>query len=284
VSAAVSRLTASCVAAFVLAGAVQLLAQAGQSPQGPPAGAPQGPPPRGGGPPGGPGRGAPLGPPPSPQAGAPIDLTGYWVSIVNEDWRWRMVTPPVGDFPGIPLNPAAQKVARSWNPSTDGSCQAFGAAALLRMPMRVHITWENDRTLKIETDNGQQTRLLRFDPQGAPKPRSLQGDSLAVWERPVRGRGGFGPPPPGPPPPGGTLKVVTTNLSGGWLRRNGVPYSENATVTEYFDRFPVPNDGEWFSVTTTVEDPTYLINRFVTSSHFRREADGSKWAPKPCRN
>ena len=223
-------------------------------------------------------------PPPSPQKAAPIDLTGYWVSIVNEDWRWRMVTAPVGDFPGIPLNPAGQKLARGWNPASDGSCQAFGAAALLRMPTRVHITWDNDHALKLETDNGQQTRHLPFDRSPArAEVRSLQGRSVAEWVTPARGGFGFGRAF-GPPPPGGSLKVVTNNLSGGWLRRNGVPYSENATVTEYFDRFPVPNDGEWFSVTTVVEDPAYLANRFVTSSHFRREPDASKWNPRACRS
>ena len=256
-----------------------IVAVARPSMQGPPAG---GPPPDQGGR-GGRGRAGAPAPPPSPQAAAPIDLTGYWVSIVNEDWRWRMVTAPVGDFPGIPLNPEGQKVAKSWNPATDGSCLAFGAAALLRLPTRVHITWENDRTLKLETDNGQQTRRLSFDRASAQAvPRSLQGRSVAEWVTPVRA--GFLGRSFGPPPPGGSLKVVTTSLSGGWLRRNGVPYSMNAAVTEYFDRFPVPNDGEWFSVTTVVEDPTYLFNRFVTSSHFRREPDASRWNPRACRS
>jgi hypothetical protein len=84
---------------------------------------------------------------------------------------------------------------------------------------------------------------------------------------------------------GGDLKVVTTDLSPGWLRRNGVPYSEHAQVTEYYDRFPTPDGNEWFVVTTVVHDPTYLrgVGDFVTSSHFRREPDGSKWHPKPCK-
>jgi hypothetical protein len=67
------------------------------------------------------------------------------------------------------------------------------------------------------------------------------------------------------------------------LRRNGVPYRENSVVTEYFDRFPVPNGGEWFVVTTVVDDPTYLLRPFVTSSHFRREPDDPRWQPKPCK-
>lgn len=223
-------------------------------------------------------------PPVTPRASASIDLTGTWVSIVNEDWRWRMVTPPVGDFPGIPLNPAGQKVAQAWDPSRDGSCLAFGAAALLRMPTRVRFTWETDRTLKLETDNGQQTRRLMFGQAAQPTTRTLQGRSAAEWTRTLPPSNPFGLGfPGGPPRPGGALKVVTINLSGGWLRRNGVPYSENAVVTEYFDRFPVPNGGEWFVVTTAVDDPTYLSRSFVTSSHFRREPDDSKWKPRPCR-
>jgi hypothetical protein len=227
----------------------------------------------------------PAPPPATPRAAAAIDLTGTWVSIVNEDWRWRMVTPPAGDFPGIPLNTGGQKIAQAWDPSRDGSCQAFGAAALLRMPTRLRLTWESDTTLKLETDNGQQTRRLIFGQPQRPPTRTLQGQSAAEWIRTMPPSNPFGLAFPGgpPPPPGGALKVVTTNLSGGWLRRNGVPYSENAVVTEYFDRFPVPNGGEWFVVTTVVDDPTYLLRSFVTSSHFRREPDDSKWSPKPCR-
>jgi endogenous inhibitor of DNA gyrase (YacG/DUF329 family) len=95
--------------------------------------------------------------------------------------------------------------------------------------------------------------------------------------------GGFGfAPPSGPRVQGGSLKVVTTNLSGGWLRRNGAPYSAEAVVTEYFDRFPSPNDEEWLVVTTIVDDPAYLNQPYITSSHFKREQDGSKWRPTGC--
>jgi hypothetical protein len=206
------------------------------------------------------------------------------VSIVNEDWRWRMVTPPVGDYPGIPLNPAGQKIARAWDPARDGSCQAFGAAALLRMPTRVRVSWEDDRTLRLETDNGQQVRRLLFGAPQRPAGRTLQGHSTAEWLRTLPPSNPFGLafPAAGPPRPGGSLKVVTMNLSGGWLRRNGVPYSADAVVTEYFDRFPVPNGGEWFVVTTVVEDAAYLTRPFVTSSHFRREPDDSNWMPRSC--
>ena len=234
---------------------------------------------------GGPGQpGRAGGPPPTPRAAASIDLAGMWVSIVDEDWRWRMVTAAPGDFPGIPLNPAGRAIAESWDPKTDGSCKAFGAANLMRMPTRLRMSWPNDATLKIESDNGQQTRLLHFDrtPAGAA---SLQGHSVAEWKHTLPPSNPFFGLGDGPPSslPGGSLKVVTTNLSGGWLRRNGVPYSARTTVTEYFDRFAVADGTEWFVVTTQVADPEYLQSRFVTSSHFRREADGSRWNPRPCK-
>ena len=242
------------------------------------------------------GRGAGPGQPAQPaRAAAPIDLTGYWVAIVNEDWRWRMVTPPAKDYASVPLNAEGRKVADSWDVSKDGSCLAYGAAALMRMPTRLHITWENDSTLKIETDLGQQTRRLAFGAAAAPSERSPQGFSVAEWERPGRagGAGGFGGPPPAgapraggaaPAQRGGHLKVTTTQLSAGWLRRNGVPYSENATLTEYYDRFTTPSGDVWFVVTTIVEDPKYLTQPFVTSSHFRQEPDAGTWDPTPCKS
>jgi len=214
----------------------------------------------------------------SPQASAPIDLTGYWVSIVNEDWRWRMVTPPKGDVASVPLNGEGRKVADSWDPTTDGSCLAYGAAAIMRMPTRLHISWENETTLKIDTDAGTQTRRLLFTAPASPAAKSLQGLSRAEWER-VVGRGAARGGAPG----GGNLKVVTTNLTGGWLRKNGVPYSDQATVIEYFDRFAAPDKSEWLVITTAVTDPKYLTQEFVTSTHFRREPDGSKWDPTACR-
>jgi hypothetical protein len=231
--------------------------------------------------------------PPSARASAPIDLTGYWVSIVNEDWRWRMVTPPKGDYASVPLNDEGRKVADTWEPGMDGRCEAYGAAALMRMPTRVHITWESDSALKVETDAGQQTRRLVFGSTApASGARTLQGVSVAEWVLPggggPGGRGGGGGGGgrgrgPAEVPPFGSLKVVTTNLRAGWLRKNGVPYSENAVVTEYYDRFKAPNGDEWFFVTTIVHDPKYLQEDFVTSSHFRKEPDASKWSPMPCR-
>jgi hypothetical protein len=215
----------------------------------------------------------------TPRTSAASDLTGYWVSIVTEDWRWRMVTPPKGDFISIPLSDEGRRVAFAWDPKSDGSCRAFGAAGLMRMPTRLNITWQGDDVLKVESDAGQQTRLLQFAPAAPSGARSLQGFSAAEWE-PL---GVAGPVRAGGPPPPRALKVVTTNLRAGWLRANGVPYSAQAVVTEHFMRFAVPEAGEWLTVRTVIDDPTYLVQSFMTSTNFKREADGSKWNPTACR-
>jgi len=81
---------------------------------------------------------------------------------------------------------------------------------------------------------------------------------------------------------GGSLKVVTTNLRPGYLRKNGVPYSENTTVTEFWDLFKEPNGEEWITITTVVEDPVYLTRSWENSLEFKKEPDGSKWDPTPC--
>jgi len=228
-------------------------------------------------------RGAPPQAPRTPRAAAPFDLSGNWVSVVTEDWRWRMVLPKKGDYSSVPLSSEGRKVADAWDPSmlaTDG-CKAYGAAGIMRMPGRLRIAWENETTLKIDSDAGLQTRLLNFDKtQTPPAARTWQGQSVAEWEV-IRQPGGLGVSLQQAPGRTGALKVVTTNLRAGYLRKNGVPYSEEAVVIEYFDRFSA-YDGDWMTVLTVVEDPRYLNQPFLTSSHFKREPDVSKWAPTPC--
>ena len=233
----------------------------------------------------------PSTPTPTARAMAPIDLTGYWVSVVTEDWRWRMVTPAKGDYASVPLNADGRKVADAWDLARDKAsgnlCRAFGAAALLRLPLRVHITWQDDATLVLETDAGQQKRLFHFGAATASRAqppaneRGWQGVSVAEWFKQRQSTGLVLRAAPPAAPVGGNLKVVTTRLRAGYLRKNGVPYSENTVVTEYFNRHAEPA-GEWFTVTSVVEDPTYLNEPFITSSSFRREPDASKWHPAPC--
>jgi len=225
--------------------------------------------------------------PPNARAAAVIDLTGYWVSIVDEDWRWRMMTPAKGDYASVPLNAEGERVADAWAPAKDeaegNQCKAYGAAAIMRIPERLHISWLNDNTLEMDTDAGMQTRLFHFDGSkwqgGAPR---WQGDSVAAWERQFQTRGNpprFGGPLPGK---GGDLRVFTTHMRPGYLRKNGVPYSGNAELTEYYDRFDFKGSA-YLIVTSFVKDPQYLTQVFVTSSQFRREPDASKWNPTPCR-
>jgi hypothetical protein len=179
------------------------------------------------------GRGRAGGPPPTARAAAPIDLTGYWVSVVTEDWRYRMVTPAKGDYQGIPMTAAAVKVADAWDPDADTAsglqCKSYGAGIIMRVPGRLRVAWQDDETLRVETDAGTQTRTLRFGGGAAENTaRSWQGTSTAQWQTPRAGRGRGAA---ATPPRTGSLKVVTTNLRAGYLRKNGVPYSENATVT-----------------------------------------------------
>ena len=237
-----------------------------------------------------PGRGGPPAPPKSPREAAPVDLTGYWVSVVTEDWRWRMVTPIKGDFASVPLNAEGRRVGLAWDPAKDEAageaCRSYGAAAIMRVPGRLHITWQDDRTLKIETDAGTQTRLLLFGstPPGNAKP-TWQGSSVAQWEQPVRGTGtplpGLGATRQGTG--GRSLEVKTTQLRPGYLRKNGPPYSANAVLSEFFDLSKERNGETWFVVTTIVEDPQYLTEPFVTSTNFKKQADSAGWDPQPCK-
>jgi hypothetical protein len=212
------------------------------------------------------------------RAAAPVDLTGDWVSVVTEDWRWRMVTPPKGDVSSIPVNDAARKVADTWDPARDKAagdqCKAYGAPGIMRIPGRIRISWENETTMKIETEAGTQTRLLRFGDQRTPQGQpSYQGHSVARWEF-AGGRAGRGA--------GGSLSVTTTGMRAGYLRRNGVPYSERTTVEEYYSGLTEPNGERWLVVTTVVRDPQYLTGPWVTSTHFKKVANGSSWNPTPC--
>jgi hypothetical protein len=221
--------------------------------------------------------------PQTPKQAAPIDITGNWVSVVTEDWRWRMLVPKKGDYTSVPVNAEGKKVADTWDPAnlaTDG-CKPYGAAAIMRVPGRLYIAWEDDSTLRIDADAGQQTRLLRFDKSSKPPPeKTWQGHSAAEWER-ITQPGGLGVSLQQGPGRPGALKVFTSNMRAGFLRKNGVPYSDETTMTEYFDRLSAYGT-DWMTVFTIVEDPRYLDQPFITSTHFKREPDRSKWMAQPC--
>lgn len=228
-------------------------------------------------------RGGQARPPVSAQAGAAIDLTGYWVSVISQDWQFRMVTPAKGEYAAVPINTEGRRVADAWDPARDEAageaCRAYGAAAIMRLPENLHITWDDDNTLRIDVDSGEQTRLFRFGdapPSGEDEP-TWQGSSRARWEY-ATGQGATTPVGERT----GTLKVVTTGMRPGYLRKNGVPYSADAVVNENYQRIEAPNGDSWLVVTTIVDDPQYLSRPFVTSANFRKLPDGSSWNPTPC--
>lgn len=229
------------------------------------------------------GRGGPPGPPPPAKTAAPLDPTGYWVSVVTRDWRWRMMTPAKGDFPGIPANDAARKVAEGWDPAKDDAageqCKAYGAAGLMRLPTRLHITWQDDNTLRVDTDAGQQTRTFRFAPPSAGPSRAStkptwQGESTARWYGGGRGSRG--------PQRAARIEVVTRNMRPGYLIRNGLPYSAAAVMTEYWNFMKEPDGNDYLVIATRIVDPMYLRTPYQSAPSFKREPDGAKWDPTPC--
>ncbi|MBI4265236.1 MAG: hypothetical protein HY657_12740 [Acidobacteria bacterium] len=232
---------------------------------------------------GGRGQGAGRGQAPTPRAAAPIDLTGVWVSLVTDDWRWRMVTPPKGDVLYLPVNAEARKVADAWDPARDEAageqCKGYGAPGVMALPGRLRISWESDTTLKIEIDTGQQTRLLHFAGSTATSGEpSWQGYSEATWELPGGGRGRRG----AGAPRSGSLKVVTTNLRPGYFRKNGVPYGAGAVLTEYVALLNEASGDQYLAITRTLEDARYLTGPFIRTIQFKRQRDETGWNPMPC--
>lgn len=234
--------------------------------------------------------------PATPRSVAPIDFTGYWVSIVTEDWRFRMITPDKGDYTSVPLNAEGKKVADTWDPDKDtaagNQCRSYGVGGVMRVPGRLHITWRGDNTLQVETDAGTQTRALHLV-MATPEEELLQkvpvgsaptwqGYSIGEWQGLAQNAPaaiGLGTAQQSHK---GYLEVLTTRMLPGYLRKNGVPYSADALVQEYFDTFTESNGDRWLVVTTIVTDPKYLAQPFITSTHFKGQADASGWAPTAC--
>jgi hypothetical protein len=213
-------------------------------------------------------------------------MTGYWVSVVGEDWRWRAF-PTRGDFGAVPLNQAARQIAGAWDPAKDAAageaCKAFAAPSVMRIPGRLHVTWQDDQTLKIETDAGKQTRVFYF---GNPpdKAEDYQGSSKAEWDLGNAGAGGlfFGGGRGAASSPSGSLKVVTTRMKAGYVTRNGVPFSNNATLTEYYDLVKERSGVEYLILTSMLDDATYMSQPMWTATHFKKQADAAGFTPLGC--
>jgi hypothetical protein len=223
----------------------------------------------------------------SARAMAPFDITGHWVSLITDDWVYRMITPAKGDVSYIPLNADGRRIAEAWDPERDKAageeCKGYAAPAIMRLPSRVEITWADDNTLKLDIDTGMQTRLFHFNQPEPQGPRSWQGWSSASWQFSGTTEQFYpGPTSLGEIKRAGSLKVDTTNLRAGYLRKNGVPFSEDTFMTEYYNLIVEDDGNQYLVIQTFVKDPRYLTNHFVRTMQFKREPDGSKRNPVPC--
>jgi hypothetical protein len=210
-----------------------------------------------------------------------------------DEWRFR-VSPQKGDLAYLPLNQEARQAASAWDPAQDeaagNQCRAYGAVGLMQRPGRLHITWENDNTLRIDADAGTQTRRVHFGAASGDRGQpSWQGYSAGEWQLPrgasldLGGIGfvsGLGAGQRANR--AGTLKIVTTNMLPGYLRKNGAPYSAGATLTEFVNRLTGANGEAYIVLTAMLEDPRYLTQPFVRTYTFKQQADASGWAPTEC--
>ena len=227
----------------------------------------------------------------SGRGSAPFDITGYWVSVVSDDWRYRMLTPPKGNVDTLPVNAAGRGAAAAWDPAKDAAageaCKGYGAIGAMRLPNRLNISWESDSVLKVDIDTGTQTRRFNFNPQATPPQgdAGYQGFSVASWQGGAGGRRGGGPPGgpggAGNAGAGGELLVTTTHMKPGYLRKNGVPYSAGAVLTEWWIRLVV-GDQQFLAVTQMLDDPMYFTAPYIKTIEFKKEADGKGWNPTAC--
>jgi hypothetical protein len=226
--------------------------------------------------------------PPTPKADSAIDITGTWTAVITEDWALRMVTPKKGDYTRVPMTAAARQMADAWDPAKDEAageqCRGYGAPGVMRLPGRLRISWQDDQTLKMELEAGTQTRVFHFADAsgptfaaasarqagtGLPEP-TWQGQSRAQWQYTVN------------PPRSGELKVITNRLRPGYLRKNGVPYGPNTSITEYYHRMTAPNGDVWLTVVAEITDPDNLREPFVQSTHFKKLPANAAFRPEAC--
>ena len=211
---------------------------------------------------------------------APVDLTGVWVSVVTEDWRAQVEPEGKSLHPAIPLSPAGLSRVNARNPMKDETaaeaCRGYGAPGVMRAPGRIRINWDSDNTLRIDTEAGTQTRLLRFAPAAATAEPTWQGESRAEWQTSRERRTA------GSASPSGTLKAITHHLKPGYLQKNGVAYGPGAVLTEYFARKVEPSGDTWLVLTAIVDDPQFLSTPFMRRSHFKKLPATSPWQPQAC--
>lgn len=178
------------------------------------------------------------------------------------------------------------RFADAWKSAPDiaagRQCEAYGAPAVMQIPERLHIAWQDDETLRVQTDEGMQTRLLHFDAASSdPASPSLQGTSRSRWAMFALTNPAGAAAPQSPAQRYGTLVVTTGHLMPGLLRKNGVPYSAHTQLSEYWKLHDLRTT-RWLLISSKVTDPEYLAAPYVYDSIFQQEPDGARWAPSAC--
>jgi hypothetical protein len=190
---------------------------------------------------------------------AQVDLSGIWQPRYHEDQPERIPGPELRDYLGLPINDAARQYADSWNPSRialpEEQCRVHVSPYILRGPLNLRI-WQEKHpktqdllAIKMYSSTYEQTRTIWMDGRphpGSNAPHTWMGFSTGRWD-------------------GDMLVIETTHIKHGWIRRNGIPQSDKARMTEYIVR-----NGEIMSHVFVLVDPIYLAEPLVKSQEFAR--------------
>jgi len=197
-----------------------------------------------------------------------IDLSGAWAPEPHEESTGN---PAIADFLGVPINDGARAVGLAWSPSrvtvAEHQCQVHVAPYLLGGPLNLRIWEERDQqsqnleNIRMYISTYEQNRTIWMDDRPHPPEAAAHtwmGFSTGTWE-------------------GNMLTVYTTHLKAGYLRRNGLPESDRATLIEHFMRH-----GDYLVHVSEVTDPVTLTEPFVRTQVFHRVSqEGQNWL-YPC--
>ena len=188
---------------------------------------------------------------------AQADFSGIWAAQYQEDFPERIPGPDLGDYLGLPITPSARQFAESWDPSRitleEEQCRVHVSPYIYRGPLNLRVWEERDPqtqelvAIKHHISTYDQTRTIYMDGRPHPGPRARHtwmGFSTGRWQ-------------------GNMLVVTTTHIKFGWHRRNGLPMSDRATLTEFFVR-----SGDVLTRISVTRDPVYLTEPLVKSEDF----------------
>lgn len=200
-----------------------------------------------------------------------LDLSGNWAPLIHEDQPERIPGPELANYLGLPITEGARVFAESWNASRltlpEHQCQVHVASYIYRGPLNLRIWEEKDpqsqRVIAIRQyiSTYEQNRTIWMDNRPHPSPNAAHtwmGFSTGKWE-------------------GNVLTVYTTHIKQGWVRRNGLPQSDQATLVEHFIRH-----GNYLTHVSIVTDPIYLTEPLIKSQDFALQPqEGQNWL-YPC--